>query len=252
MENFNFWMEADVDLVKSGDSAPRRIIRGYASTPSEDRQGESMVQKGLDITNFVNHGWLNYDHDNSIILGYPTENTKVDDKGLWVEGELLPGVPMADNLWELAVAIKKSNAPRRLGFSIEGKVMERDGNRITKAKIYNCALTPNPVNTDATWEAVVKSFRPENDITKGLEAGYATTPDTQQGGGALRKESLASSLKNIAGSIDDRGAWEECKQNLANGGDVSKAEMAVYLQLSKGLSRAQADDVLKQYDTGGK
>jgi hypothetical protein len=249
MELFKFFVEADVDVVKSDSGESRRIIRGYASTPANDRQGESLVQKGLDISEFVNNGWLNYDHDNSIILGYPTAETHIDDHGLWVEGELLKGVPMADKLWDLAVALKKSNAPRKLGFSVEGKVLERKGNSILKAKIYNCALTPNPVNTEATWDAVVKSFRPDADIdvSKGLEAGYAVTPETQTNGGALRSESLDSDLKRLAENLDDHSYWGKVRNNLADGGKIGKNEMVVYLQLSKGLSRQQADDILKQY-----
>src|SRR6185312_16676912 len=157
MSDFRFFLEAD--LAKSSDTEDRRIIRGYASTESEDRQGESLVQKGLDISDFVNHGYFNYDHDNSIIMGYPfASKCRVDDKGLWVEGELLKGIPEADRMWDLAIALKKSNAPRKVGFSIEGKVINREGNKILKAKIYNVAVTANPVNTTCSWDAVVKSF----------------------------------------------------------------------------------------------
>lgn len=243
---FKFFVDADIDVKKS-EQEGRRLIQGYASTPAEDRQGESLVQKGLDITDFVQHGWFNYDHDNSIILGYPTENTHIDERGLWVEGELLKGIPMADHIWDLAVALKKSNAPRRLGFSVEGKVIERKGNRIIKAKIYNCAITPNPVNTEATWEAVVKSFRHNDDfVGKSMEAGYATTPDTQTGGGALRTESLEADIKRLAQNLDNHNFWEKVRRNLANGDTVSKAEMVVYLQLSKGLSRQQALDIINK------
>lgn len=245
---FKFFVDADVDIQKSNKEG-KRIIQGYASTPTQDRQGESLVQKGLDITDFVNFGYLNYDHDNSIILGYPTENTHIDEKGLWVEGELLKGIPMADQIWELALALKKSNAPRRLGFSVEGKVIERRGSQILKAKIYNCAITPNPVNTDATWEAVVKSFDPKSDIdvTKGLEAGYATTPETQVDGGALRRESIESNLKVLAENLENHNYWQKVKRSLANGGNCSTADMVVYLQLSKGLSRQQAIDIINKF-----
>jgi hypothetical protein len=243
---FKFFVNADIDMSKS-EQEGRRLIRGYASTPDEDRQGESLVQKGLDISDFVNFGYLNYDHDNSVILGYPTVGTHIDDKGLWVEGELLKGIPMADHIWDLALALKKSNAPRKLGFSVEGKVVERKGNRIVKAKIYNCAITPNPVNTAATWEAVVKSFNPYNEsVVKALEAGYGTSPETQSGGGTLRKEDLEQSVKNLAYYLNDADAWSGVRKNMANGQTVDDNELVVYLQLSKGLSRNQALDILSR------
>lgn len=248
-------MTADINVKKS-EKEGRRLIQGYASTDREDRQGESLVQKGLDISDFVDHGYLNYDHNNSIILGYPTENTTIDSKGLWVEGELLKGLPMADQIWDLALALKKSNAPRKLGFSVEGKVTERQGKQVRKAKIYNCAITTNPVNVDATWEAVVKSFDPmddvaedvsnEEDVEKALSAGYATTPETQQDGGALRKESLDKNIKHIAYNLENHAYWEEVKSNLANGGNCTRAEMVVFLQLSKGLSRKDAIDIINR------
>ena len=202
---FKFFVDADINLEKS-KNGDKRMIQGYASTPSQDRQGESLVQKGMDITDFVNNGYINYDHDNSIILGYPTQNTKIDQKGLWVEAELLKGVPMADKVWDLATALKRNGAPRKLGFSVEGKVLERDGSKILKAKIYNCAITPNPVNTEATWEAIVKS----------MEAGYALTPETQTDGGALREESLLKDIKNLAENLDNFYYWNNIKKQLAN------------------------------------
>lgn len=249
MNDFKVFVEVEPELVKSGHE-DKRIIRGYASTPTADRQGESLVQKGLDITDFVKSGWLNYDHDNTIILGYPTDATRIDERGLWVEGELLKGVPMADQLWDLALSLQKSGAPRRLGFSVEGKVLERQGDTVVKAKIYNCALTPNPVNTEATWEAIVKSFDPASDIdvTKALEAGHAVTPETQTGGGAMRSESLEGNIKVLAENLENASFWQKMRTSLANGGDISTNELVVYLQLSKGLSRTESMHILNQSD----
>ncbi|WP_411859094.1 HK97 family phage prohead protease [Bacillus subtilis] len=243
-EKLKFFVEADVDLKKSEEEGDW-YIRGYGSTENEDRQGECMIQKGLDISDFLKCGFLNYDHDNSQILGYPTENTHIDDRGLWIEGVLLKDVPLAQRMWNLAKSLKKSNAPRKLGFSIEGKVLERKGNRIVKAKVYHCAITPTPANTDATWEAVVKSFNGDADVSKTMEAGYATTPETQSDGGALRRESVEQDIKRIAANLDNFNYWENVKRNLANGDTVSKSEMVVFLQLSKGLSRGQALEIVK-------
>ena len=157
MDN-TFCFSLDMDITKAEGPEDRRVIRGYASTCDQDRQGESLLQKGLDIQDFVNHGYFNYDHDNSIILGYPYPTCRVDSNGMWVKGELFKGLPASDKIWDLAVALKKGGAPRKLGFSVEGKVEKREGSRILKARIYNVAITTNPVNTNCTWDAVVKSF----------------------------------------------------------------------------------------------
>jgi hypothetical protein len=248
-ENFSFFLEADI--AKSTDTEERRIIRGYASTEAQDRQGESLVQKGLDISDFVNHGYFNYDHDNSIILGYPIgDKCQVDDQGFWVEGELFKGIPEADRIWNLALAIKKSRAPRKVGFSIEGKVLKRDGGRILKAKIYNVAITTNPVNTTCSWEAVVKSFNgvSEEDVilNKSLEAGYEVDPTKMTGGGVFRKEDLEDDLHNLSYVIDNEENKKILKQKLSTKKSLTGAELTLYLQLTKGWSRAECQDFLKR------
>lgn len=256
MSNFNFFLEADI--AKSNDAEERRIIRGYASTATQDRQGESLVQKGLDISDFVNHGYFNYDHDNSIITGYPhADKCKVDDNGFWVEGELLKGIPEADRLWNLAVALKKSNAPRSVGFSVEGKVMEREGTKILKAKIYNVAITANPVNTTCSWEAVVKSFNGlDNDfdfiptvdkVEKALEAGHEINPTELEGGGTFRKESLDKDLHNLSYVIDDEEKKKVLKEKLKDK-SLNKSELTVYLQLAHGFSREQANSFIAKHN----
>ena len=124
--NVSFFVPFEIDLEKSADGEGERRIRGYASTPVLDRQNEEVLQKGLDISDFLNYGWFNYDHDNSRIIGYPDkQNTRIDGKGFYVEGTILKGVALADQVWELAKALQKSGAPRRMGFSVEGKILEK-------------------------------------------------------------------------------------------------------------------------------
>jgi phage head maturation protease len=245
-----FSFNIDMDIEKSEESSSARLIRGYASTEDEDRQGEHMVQKGLDISDFINHGYFNYDHDNSIILGYPHNTCKVDNNGFWVEGELLKGIPQADRIWELAIALKKSNAPRKVGFSVEGKVIQRDGSKILKAKIYNVAITTNPVNTSCSWEAVVKSFSGAEHIptiNKALEAGYEVNPDNMEGGEVFRKESLEKDLHNLSYVIDNDENKKILKQKLKTKKSMSTNELIVYLQLTKGWSISQARDFIAKH-----
>ena len=252
VNDFKFFLEADIAKSNSGGEE-KRIIRGYASTAVEDRQGESLVQKGLDISDFVSHGYFNFDHDNSIIVGFPYgEKCHIDDKGLWVEGELFKGVPEADRMWELAKAIKRHKAPRKVGFSVEGKVLQREGNKILKAKIYNIAVTANPVNTTCSWEAVVKSFNGAEDdeaflledVNKSLEAGYEVDPTEMEGGGVFRKESLDKDLKNLSYVIDDEDKKKLLKDSMNAKKSLTKNETIVYLQLTKGWSRSDCEKFL--------
>ncbi len=245
-----FRFSLDMDVTKSEKGDGKRLIRGYASTAHPDRQGETMLQKGLDISDFVNFGYFNYDHDNSIILGYPLPECRVDSHGMWVEGELLKGIPAADKIWELATTLKKCNAPRKLGFSVEGKVLERGGGgSILKAKIYNVAITTNPVNTNCTWEAIEKSFNGSNSddsVSKALEAGYETNPESMEGGSTFRKESLEDDLHNLSYVIDDDEKKKILKQKLSTKKSLSRRELTLYLQLTKGWSVGEAQEFISK------
>ena len=227
------------DVLKSTDAnSDEWRIGGYASTSSEDRQGDEIVQKGLDYNDFVNYGWFNFDHHNDQILGYPDKDKcKIDSHGFYVEGTLLKGVETAKNMWETALALQKSGANRKLGFSVEGKVLQRNAfGKIVKAKIYNVAITPNPVNTSCTWDALVKSFTTDkDDIDKALEAGHGDAS-----GSAIIPESLESAFKTLSYAIGDdeeaKNHMSELRKKLLNKQDITKSEFILYLQLTKGLS----------------
>lgn len=248
MKNDNFKFGVPIDIVKSENSDNDEWrIGGYASTASEDRQGDEIIQKGLDFSDFINFGWLNYDHDNSKIVGYP-DGAKccVNSKGFYVEGLLLKGVDLAKSIWETAIALKKSGAPRHLGFSVEGKILRRnDLGKIVKAKVYNVAVTANPVNPTCTWDALVKSFTnqesdierysDDKDIEKSLEAGYGDS-----NGSVLVPESLDSAFKMLSYVIGDdaeaRQHMDNLKKRLSQRQDITKSELILYFQLTKGLS----------------
>ena len=248
---FGFYLP--FQILKSEDTqeaAPVMRIGGYASTSDEDRQKDIILQKGLDIQDFLDYGYFNYDHDNSKILGYPDKNkTRIDSKGFYVEGTLLD-VPLAKSLYETAMQLQKSNAPRRLGFSVEGKTLARDKlGRIVKAKIYNVAITANPVNPRATWDALVKSFSDEL-LEKSAEAGYSTNVGTVDSGACLKTEDLESAFKTLAkalgGNEDASAALNHLKGYLQLKKSVDTNELTLYYQLSKGLSRQQSEELVSK------
>lgn len=252
--DFSFYVPADISLVKSESGEEEHRIQGYASNDFKDRQDDVIVQKGLDISNFINYGWFNFDHNNEEILGYPDKaKTRLDSKGLYVEGTLIKGIPLADKMWKLAVALKKSNAPRQLGFSVEGKILEKDNitGKVLKAKIYNVAITPNPVNPTATWEAVCKSFTDEysEDVMKSLSTSYETVSEEKTDGGALAKESLESALHTLSHAIGDsedskkhRDKLKKCFENKS----LTENEAILLLQLDRGMAFNDASNIVSQ------
>ena len=159
-----------VDLVsKSTDDIGRRYIEGVASTPARDLQNETVVQKGMDLKYFLKHGYFNDDHkpgfENKV--GQPTAaeiKSVIDSTGQKVTGLFVKGYLWkegfhngADSIWELSKALEASESNRCLGFSIQGKVLQREGNNILKAWIQDIAITPSPVNT-RTWMKICQQI----------------------------------------------------------------------------------------------
>ncbi|QDP42845.1 head maturation protease [Bacillus phage vB_BmeM-Goe8] len=222
-----------------------------------DLQDDIIDPSGLDITHFLEHGYINYEHHqgNEYIIGAPTKESYIDPNvGLYVEAKLYKSNPYAKTMWDLANNIAKSGIQRKLGFSIEGFAKERDKSdpRIIKSTyITNVAVTTNPANPNATWDAFMKSFI----------AGYGITPDTQIDSGALRAESFARSLHNLSyayKAIKDPKefgrVWKEVGSYLDSMERSNPESMVMFLQLSKGYSRAEAvakiDKLMQEMNNG--
>lgn len=199
--------------------ATGRFIQGYASTPAWDSDGESVVKSGLDISYYVNQGWLNWMHINSPnhVIGIPIYS-KIDHIGFFTKGMLFNN-DMATHVWGLAQELQNLGYPRKLGFSIEGKVLARSAinkAKIVKARVTNVAVTHIPVNTEATFEIVAKSIVPasydeivgyimkdlafKKDLMAispvGAVAGHAFGSDNYTGHQPLRTESLEGANSN--------------------------------------------------------
>jgi len=216
LENFGFYVP--IELVKShGVEDGKRPIRGVASTPHKDLQDEDVVQKGLDVRYFLKHGYFNDDHkpgaENKV--GQPTvalikackDRNGKDTTGLWTEGFLWKeGLHKgADALYELTQALEESNADRRMGFSIQGKVLRREKQRIIKAWVQDVAVTPSPINTN-TWMSICEDFG------KSVWANQNDVTD-------LRK-SIAEPDFYKSNPLIDADGWEELKKEEEESGHL--------------------------------
>jgi len=222
-----------VEKSEDPDAYNARQIKGIMSTSRIDRQDERVLAKGLDVETFLTHGHFNDNHSQltSAIVGYPEKVYYKSDMRLkdgdvtdgWIcEGYILKGTSRADEIWELAKALQ-STPNRRLGFSIEGKVKRRQNKVVEKAVIRNCAITNAPVNTDATWDVLAKSFYSEDAAMKSLSAGFATSG--QSGGGAIAGESL------------------DCDQDPR-----SKRKKKALRDVMRSLGLCDPDDLIKAYE----
>jgi hypothetical protein len=191
-KNFHFDLEVEAFEKAKADGSKGRFIGGFVTTDHMDRQQEIILQEGLDFGPFLKGGWFNDNHDKSTdsLVGYPTAAelrqypTDPMHKGWYVEGELLDGHSRADSLWTLAQALQKSGK-RKLGFSVEGSIDERDDKRpniVRKATVREVAITRCPVNTRTSLDILAKSLA----VGTGGPHGEPTPGDA----GPLTREAL--------------------------------------------------------------
>lgn len=271
---FNFNVPLDFFEKAGAEDGKKRRIGGLASLETKDRQGEILLQSGLDFSQFHKTGWFNKNHssDEADILGYPDVPAQYVAKGStlpngktapanghWVEGYLLD-TKKADEIWETGNALQKT--PRRLGFSVEGKILKRIGSAnkiVAKALVREVAITKCPVNTGAEMEILAKSLQEiENsepdDMDKALSMGTPASPGDapvgpQTGDGAgqvLTPESLECDVKpnveqkkkkkkakKIKKSLtdDEARAWLKARLPHANSSQIGRViEMAKTLK----------------------
>jgi len=195
---------APISFFEKGDApeGQRRRFGGVATTESRDQEDEILLQRGLDFSPFLKSGWFNDNHSKKTggVVGYPTD-VKVYKKGEtlpdggtapanchWTEGYLLEGVPAADDIWRVGQALQKAGGARRLGQSIEGRVVERDsmdGKVVRRAEVRNVAITHCPVNAETSLGLLAKALTVEDaeplipESLEGVAHNAALPPDAQ-------------------------------------------------------------------------
>jgi len=262
-DDFNF--HVPIEIEKGGDSKEMRI-KGIASTVKKDSDKEVLIPKGFDLNFFKSSGFLNWNHlsgkDPSAIIGEPTDAKITENNELYIEGILYPESAKAKEVWSLAKSLEGSLS-RNLGFSIEGKVIERDPNdknKITKAMITGCAITPSPKNPGTLLEIVKgdythsdpifdteKSEDPNGgkieeyiiDITD--DSGVRRTVDKNLNIKVIKMDTTATAplmMESVEGHTKNKVKKQEFFQK--NEGRLSKSEMFTEI-----LSIFEIDDVEK-------
>lgn len=243
----DFRFNVPMEIVKSRTiKEGQRPIRGVASTPHKDLQNEEVIQKGLELSYFLKHGYYNDDHQkgHQHKVGQPTvamiksckDRYDKGTTGLWTEGFLWKkGLHAgADAIWELAQAMGGSNSDRQMGFSIEGKVLQRDGQRIIKAWVQDIAITASPINTYSWLELV-------NDLGKSVWANERDVRDLQK--------SVSSMDSFVKSMLLDASGWEGISKSEREGEEQLKAMAAA----SNPLVPQSLENHMKvtQYSAGG-
>ena len=159
----SFSMPVTATLKKSADGTNEQwLIEGLASTGSLDQQSEKVLVKGIDLS-YIDKGMatLNYNHrgdsDPSAVVGVITSYERTPNDELYIRGKLLKSLPKAQAVKGLMEALAVDAPERKMGMSIEGKVLQRNGNQIVKSWLKAVALTMDPVNPD-TYVNFAKSM----------------------------------------------------------------------------------------------
>lgn len=157
MDTFKYVIPAQMEKGADGQWK----IKGLASTERIDKQGEVILQKGIDLSPIdQKRGIINFDHmkgpENTIgvLKGY-----KQTPQGLYIEGTLFKNHSKAKAVQEILSSLDE-DSKGLVGLSVEGRILERDNNNpkvIKKCQINAVAVTLNPVNPD-TFVDLAKSM----------------------------------------------------------------------------------------------
>ena len=235
-ESFNFWLP--ISKAASAKEGKARMVEGIASTPTLDLQNERVVQNGIDFNYFLKHGYFNWDHkpgaDNKI--GEPQE-CRITPKGLYVKGLIYKGKKIADAVWEHITALADNpNSNLKVGFSLQGKTVRRNGNSILKCWIQDIAITTAPINYN-TYLDIVKSLDGEEWCnSEDLSGSEATNKSFSAGySPVLSNESLDSNAKvQLWGSSDKKEEDEDKKDKNKK---ITKKSLAHVVSSNLGYSQ---------------
>ena len=268
-DTFKIIIPAQLEKAENGDWK----VHGLASTNGIDKQGETIIQKGIDLSPVdEGRGILNWDHDNSPenIIGV-LDGYKQTKNGLYVNGRLFKNHARAQAVHSIMESLGKGDSGR-MGMSVEGKILERDpknNNVIKKCQIRAVALTMNPVNADthcdfmkslnastidfdATKDNMVKSeetMMPMSQVIRmlekalGVSGAYASeVPSELEGGDALSQEDMdkKKKKKHIPADVELNEPKEEEEGVKKSGGfynrlrKLSKSEYAYNLDYMLG------------------
>lgn len=225
-QNFRFFTDS-ISISKAKDANGKEIMRlgGIASTSDKDADGEYLDPSGFDVTYLKNEGIVNWHHgaktNPETIIGEPSK-VEIDKRGLYLEVDLYPHSDMAKKVYKLAEVLEKSSKNRRLGFSIEGKAIERDvaNNKIIKkAAITGVAITHMPKNPSTFVQVLKGHVEDEEEINTESqqsveEINKALSEELRKAKIALADEILKSSCDSDKIIKDEDEEQEDTEKSL--------------------------------------
>lgn len=264
--DFKFWcpIAKAQEVIDPTTGEQKMRLGGIASTADKDADGEYLDPKGFDIKPLMTSGLVNWHHQAkgqpSAIIGEPSK-AEIRPDGLYIETDLYPSSKIAHDVWDLANTLEKDSKTRRLGYSIEGKVLKRksddpnspDYKKITKAVITGVAITHMPKNPK-TFANIIKGeieddFDEEEEKEDTEEENKSL--DTEDAA-ALKKESVDKKMKN---QIFGKSQVMERLFKDVPGINISKAKeifkLITKIADMKGKKTISEEDIAKAYEALG-
>lgn len=205
---FVAYQPISLDITKAKDD--KVYIEGIISSEKTDASGEIIKQDGLDFSYLMSNGYLNYEHRSGVenILGEALKIMPTEKDGMRataMKGMLYKNKKIVKDILETISAMKDAGSSRKLGFSVEGRVLARDPRNpsiITKAKVLNVSVTANPCNTDADFEIVKKNIMSKEETMNKDE--HSDLPMSMKQAEILEEysEKLSDFLKMLPEDVD--------------------------------------------------
>jgi hypothetical protein len=141
MSDFNFFMPiAKVDKEK-------RTVSGYASTPTEDGDGEIVTLEAVNtaLPDYMEYGNIREMHALKAV-GSAIEGN-IDTKGLYLTAYISD-----DAAWQKCIPTELAGGvivpPTYKGFSIGGRKLSKTGKKITAIEMTEISIVDRPSNPD--------------------------------------------------------------------------------------------------------
>jgi len=262
------------------EEGSERFLYMEASNEQPDFQREVVLSKALNDSAgyYLRHGNVDISHYTVLgprsglanfleyEIGRPVD-VRVDGATTFVKASLYRGdSPMARNADMVWSSLTRQSPPQRWYPSVGGKVLGKSvrldpktGDKygvVEKVLWTNTALDRNPINHSLPEAQLVASSVFMKSLggfvmTKALEAGYGTTPETMTGGGALRKQSLHGANGN--GLIEYFALRDRLSDDIrvhrfgARAMDPSRDEVIAWLKGEYGLDDEQAAATVERF-----
>ncbi len=173
--DFNFFMPiAKLD-------AASRTISGYASTPAKDSDGEVITLKAVKAALPGYMAWGNVREMHKLSAVGVAQEANIDDKGLFLTAKIVD-----DGAWKKCVeGVYK-------GFSIGGRKLDKNGNKVTAIEMTEISVVDRPANPECSFSLAKSAGSADG------AAGYLLTLEPQ---GKRTPEQKA--LRKMAKAVGD-------------------------------------------------